>query len=395
MLKLSYINMRIFRLFSLLLLSTFLFTCSDGDFAPSLESSADGGAVGSSSSSGGQGGPSSGLITAGEWNDLANWDFWRNLGQDEDALTLLDNWGFNTNGRVSINLNDAAADPISDAKIELFSGDQLLYTARTNNLGRAELFSNLYGDGNLGPNASLSVRVNGQMVDAEIKGYAEGINEIVGPTASVPNRAELAFLVDATGSMGDELEFLKQDLTDVLERIEQNSGGVDFEVATVFYRDEGDEYVTRHSNFGIPLSQTMSFIRNQSANGGGDFPEAVHSALDVAMNDLQWSDQARARIAFLLLDAPPHNDEQTMNQYRALTLRAAEKGIRIVPIVASGIDKPTEFLMRLTAIATNGSYVFITDDSGIGNDHLEPTVGEFEVEFLNNLLVRVVGDMVE
>jgi hypothetical protein len=84
-----------------------------------------------------------------------------------------------------------------------------------------------------------------------------------------------------------------------------------------------------------------------------------------------------------------------MDEYRALTLRAAAKGIRIVPIVASGIDKSTEFLMRLTAIATNGTYVFITDDSGIGDDHLEASVGEFEVEFLNNLLVRVVGEMVE
>ena len=29
-------------------------------------------------------------------------------------------------------------------------------------------------------------------------------------------------------------------------------------------------------------------------------------------------------------------------------------------------------------------YVFITDDSGIRNDHLEPSVGDYEVELLDD-----------
>jgi hypothetical protein len=42
-------------------------------------------------------------------------------------------------------------------------------------------------------------------------------------------------------------------------------------------------------------------------------------------------------------------------------------------------------------MSTNGTYVFITDDSGIGNSHLEPSVGEFQVEFLNDLMVRLIN----
>jgi hypothetical protein len=41
-------------------------------------------------------------------------------------------------------------------------------------------------------------------------------------------------------------------------------------------------------------------------------------------------------------------------------------------------------------MSTNGTYVFITNDSGIGNDHLQATVGDYEVEFLNDLMVRLV-----
>ncbi len=48
--------------------------------------------------------------------------------------------------------------------------------------------------------------------------------------------------------------------------------------------------------------------------------------------------------------------------------------------------------MRLFAISTNGTYIFITNHSSIGNDHLEATVGPYEVEYLNNLMVRLLNE---
>ena len=47
--------------------------------------------------------------------------------------------------------------------------------------------------------------------------------------------------------------------------------------------------------------------------------------------------------------------------------------------------------MRFFSVSTNGTYVFITNDSGIGNDHIEASVGEYEVENLNDLLVRLIN----
>lgn len=70
---------------------------------------------------------------------------------------------------------------------------------------------------------------------------------------------------------------------------------------------------------------------------------------------------------------------------------ASKKGIRIIPITASGLEKDAEFLMRYFSIATNGTYVFITNHSGLGNDHLEASVGQYDVEYLNNLMVRLIG----
>jgi hypothetical protein len=94
-----------------------------------------------------------------------------------------------------------------------------------------------------------------------------------------------------------------------------------------------------------------------------------------------------------VLDAPPHGDSATLARVRAAIASAAQKGIRVIPVSASGIDKPTEFLLRFFAVATGGTYVFLTDDSGIGDPHLDPspTIGPFQVEFLNQLLARVIA----
>jgi methylmalonyl-CoA mutase N-terminal domain/subunit len=43
------------------------------------------------------------------------------------------------------------------------------------------------------------------------------------------------------------------------------------------------------------------------------------------------------------------------------------------------------------AIATGGTYVFLTDHSGVGNSHIEPTIGSYQVEHLNDLLVQIAS----
>jgi hypothetical protein len=62
-------------------------------------------------------------------------------------------------------------------------------------------------------------------------------------------------------------------------------------------------------------------------------------------------------------------------------------------VACSGTDKATEFIMRSMALASNGTYLFLTDDSGIGEAHIKPTTDEFKVELLNDLLQRVIEQM--
>ncbi len=378
-----------------------LFACSKEDISTrsgsesySLDSSSA--VAGSSGSSSGSGDSTAnvpaGQITAGEWNDLDNWDFWKNLHANDTIAGYQDYWKFYPTKRYSVSVKNFFGKPIADCQVQLKGmGGGVVWEARTDNFGRAELWANLYNDGS---DASLIFITDGSdfvAIQNPVE-YGFGINQATLNSQAFPlDAVDVAFVVDATGSMGDEITYLQAELTDVLNRIKSFNNNLNLRAGSVFYRDIGDDYVTKVSPLTNNFSQTQSFVNNNHAGGGGNFPEAVDQALDVAINNLEWSAKARARIAFLILDAPPHQDqnEVILRLQRAIR-EAAKKGVKVIPVTASGIDKETEFLMRYCALATNGTYVFITNHSGIGNHHIEPTVGEYEVEFLNDLMVRLV-----
>ena len=339
----------------------------------------------------GQGGiqPQGGLVTAGEWNDLNNWDFYQKTLMKEPFKGFPDDWQMYTNHRIAVALT-AKNKPAANATVTLFRNDTPIWTAKTDNLGRAELWVGAFQkEKELNPTL-LRLKVNEQWVSTATISETQVNRIALDETLPSPtNQVQIAFMVDATGSMGDELEFLKMDLKKVINEVQKTNTQLKISTGTVFYRDEGDEYVVKHSPFTEDINQTIEFISQQRADGGGDFPEAVDKAL-VQLNQLQWQPEARTRIAFLVLDAPPHNKPAVISSIQYSVKTAAASGIKLIPVVASGIDKTTEFLMRFIAMYTNGTYVFITDHSGIGNKHLEPSVGEYQVEKLSDLMVRLI-----
>jgi hypothetical protein len=161
-------------------------------------------------------------------------------------------------------------------------------------------------------------------------------------------------------------------------------------LASVFYRDLGDSYVVIKKDFTEDIVEAVKYLQSQSAGGGGDYPEGVDTALAVSVNELSWSAEASSRLLFMVLDAPPHEGKENLELIEKTIPVASEKGIRIIPLACSGVNKSTEYLLRSMALATNGTYVFLTDHSGIGNPHIEPTTDEYEVELLNDALVRII-----
>lgn len=336
-----------------------------------------------------------GMLSAGEVNDFAKWDQWTDLSL-EALSSLRDLWSLAPNGRYTVDLQTQHGLPIADAPVRLLRKDgTLLHQARTDNTGKAELWSSLDAQAEV-ENDRLRIEVeHGGRVHkvSRAQPFTQGMNRLVLDVPCAPSTmVDVAFVVDATGSMQDEIDFLKAEMNDIVYRCKRIGDQLNFRFANVFYRDTGNNeaYTTRSMDFTRVLSTAVNFISDQVADGGGDTPEAVEMALDSAINGLSWNAEARARVLFLVLDAGPHINWGVKQRMQQLARQAAAKGIRIVPVAASGTDKATEYLLRALALSTNGTYTFLTDHSGVGRAHTAPSTDRYDVESLNDLLVRVL-----
>ena len=348
----------------------------------------------------GQGRPGgqAGVLTAGEWNDLGHWDFWSKLMSSQEYGNMSEYWGLYTPRRVAVRIADAAGKRLPAVRITLEQDRKTIWSTLTDNLGEASLWIDPFHaqagtdnlvvtiDGVPQAGAPIVTPWNVQQTEADMNFYwITGAKE-------AEKKADIAFIVDATGSMGDEIAFLKKDLVDILDRVKGGQGEISLRTGTIFYRDEEDDYVTKFSPFTDNYRETIKFIAMQNARGGGDLPEAVHTALEAGLQNLAWNTSARARIAFLILDAPAHQDHQGVVESLQASMRQyAQYGIKLIPIFCSSPSKECEFMCRFFAILTGGTYVFLTDDSGVGGDHIEASVGDFQVEPLNDLLVRLIA----
>ena len=347
-----------------------------------------------------------GVVTAGEWNDLDNWAYWSRLMLSEDYGEKSDYWSCFTNNRIPVEVVDGSNKPLAGAHVKLvrmIGSPEPLWEAVTDNHGRANLWLGLWQKDENPDLSLLRVSIDGKMMDGEPKAYTweSALQEVVNrytvtPFSSiVKQQADIAFVVDATGSMFDEIDFLKSDLLDILNKVESLRPTQTFRTAALFYRDRGDDYLTRHSDFTTSKSTTVDFVSEQEAGGGGDYPEAVHTALEQTLKSLSWDEQARTRLAFLILDAPAHHEADVIASLQQSIESCARQGIRLIPVAASGTDKNTEFMLRFFSVVTGGTYVFLTDDSGVGGSHMAPTVGDYDVELLNSLIIRLIDHYTE
>lgn len=330
-----------------------------------------------------------GILTGGEWKDNDNWDFWLNLlGQNSDWKGITDRRRLYPDERYKVTVVSDGK-PCVGYEVSLFTKDKEVWTAVTDNHGEAYLFNTLEKK----KEAVEYISIKGEEEEAEIADPTH--DEYFDFKYEKPKKIEkldLMLMIDTTGSMGDELTYLQKELQDVVERVEKEYANSDIRLSVNFYRDEGDDYVVREFPFTDDIDEAVTDLRQQFAFGGGDYPEAVTDALNSAINNHKWRNNS-TKLMFLVLDAPNHDKDN--DKLHDLLSSASEKGIRIIPVASSGVDSETEFLCRTMAMATGGTYTFLTDHSGVGGSHLEPTIGDYDVEMLNDMLVRIIGDYME
>jgi Mg-chelatase subunit ChlD len=332
----------------------------------------------------------SGQLTAGEHDDLLNPALYaRYVTQFLAGETLSGVPRVDTGKALMVVVTDSSGAPMPFATVTLTCSDNNTLSLTTLADGRVAFFPDL---DRLGTSVRMSATAsNGGSAPvrtinvADVRG-AQTVRTQISARAPRVAKFDLAVVIDATGSMGDEINFLKAELNDIIQTLSRRHRGLDIRVALVIYRDQGDEFVTRTFEFTTNMGQVQSNLNAQSAGGGGDMPEAMEVAMARAVG-LNWRSDA-IKSMLLVADAPPHSGDVPATW--AATEAARAKRIQIVPVAASGVDDAAQYIMRAMAAATQSRYAFLTDDSGIGNAHAEPSVDCYHVTKLDSLVRRIL-----
>ena len=173
-------------------------------------------------------------------------------------------------------------------------------------------------------------------------------------------RLDVAFLLDATGSMGDEIDAVKEKIRTMITDIALGDPVPDVRFGIVAYRDRGDEYVTRMYELTRDIDRIVDNLDQITADGGGDYPESFNEGLHMAVQELNWDpEEGAGKLVFLIADAPPHLDYGDDYRYRDEVEVARGKGIVIHAIGASGLDREGEDIFREVARDTQGQFQWL------------------------------------
>lgn len=182
--------------------------------------------------------------------------------------------------------------------------------------------------------------------------------------AQEPPQLDVAFLLDATGSMGDEIDAVKDKIQDMISTIALGNPAPEVRFGIVAYRDRGDEYVTAVYELTSDIDAVIANLHQIKADGGGDYPESLNEALHATVHELNWDQRdAASRLVFLIADAPPHLDYPDDYDYVEEYQMAAEKGIAIHAIGASGLDEEGERIYKEISAATGGQFEWLAYES--------------------------------
>lgn len=123
-------------------------------------------------------------------------------------------------------------------------------------------------------------------------------------------KLDIVFAIDATGSMKDDIEKLREDLIPEIKRI--FSKEKDVRIAVLFYRDYGDTF--KYMDLPVKcfdFTRSFKTFKEQLysikilGREGGDIPEAVYEAMFAASEFYKWRKDAQKEI-ILIGDAEPH-----------------------------------------------------------------------------------------
>jgi Mg-chelatase subunit ChlD len=337
--------------------------------------------------------PSQGPVTAGMVDDNAAFSEYLAYRQ----RTPVEHRERQVQERYLLEVNDGQGHGVPDAEVAVQAANGASSWLRTDAAGKAWIHPDAF-DTARSRFYDVTVRQGSKQTSAVLQRGQKSSVEVRLASARLPQQAklDLVFLVDATGSMGDEIDKLKSSLRSITAEVARLPSHPDLCLGLVAYRDRGDAFFVRSHDLSNDVNAFQGVLNALQAGGGGDEPEAMNEALHEAVHHISWRGEQTTRLVVLVADAPPHLDYGGP-QYDDDMQVALGKGIKIMSVGASGLNPQGEYIQRQIAQYTGGRFIFLTyadaahPASGAGRETVHD-VRNYSVQTLDRLIVRLVRE---
>ena len=301
--------------------------------------------------------------------------------------------------RHTVQIVDANNRPVANALVTVLADGEPQAEVRAGNDGIVYIHPGAYG--RIEPQDILEVQV-GQSDTLKLDRSDPGVDTLqLNDSQQRFDSADLdiIFLLDATGSMADEIEQLRTTIDNVAQRLDDLPSRPNVRLGLTHYRDQGDAYVSETFDLTGDIDDFREALNEVQADGGGDIPEALDEGLADAMNIPTWrATDSTTQIIFIVADAPPQVERDVEQPYDNSLRSAAARGIKIFPIASSGSENDAEYVFRQMAQFTGSRFVFLSYGAG-GSAALGSSTDISEADYnelpLNDLIVRLVMEELE
>ncbi|WP_141730922.1 vWA domain-containing protein [Oligoflexus tunisiensis] len=145
---------------------------------------------------------------------------------------------------------------------------------------------------------------------------------------------DVALVLDVSGSMFNEMDYIKEKAIDIATRLSQEKSSTDSRLGLVVFSDIVDPYISKvESPLEADSAVYQARIRDVKLLGGGDFPEAHLDGVTMAIEELDWRSSADLRLIVLISDATFKNPSPGGVSLESVFEKALGRSILIAPIL--------------------------------------------------------------
>ncbi len=296
--------------------------------------------------------------------------------------------------RIILKVHDKEGKTVANAGIAIYDGDRLLCEGKSYADGTFLFFPSEYEASLTRYRAVITWQQAQQEVVIDRQGPRELVLQLEQPRYIPENTPlDILFILDTTGSMGKEINRLKNTIEIINLNLASLSSKPAIRFGMVLYKDRGDEYVTKIIPLTEDLEKFRAALNRVTAAGGGDTPEDLQSALYDGIEKIEWNKEG-IRLCYIITDATAHLDYEQSYTYANAVHDARKKGVKMFTIGTGNLDIAGEYILRQISQYTYAKYIFLTygeqgeSEGGKPGSVSHHTGANFQTDKLESIIIR-------